>query len=49
MVSFAEKLIMPMLWFTVMLLLPFYFVDKKGFVKFSIGIGPFYDVQKKSL
>ncbi len=41
MVSFAEKLIMPMLWFTVMLLLPFYFVDKKGFVKFSIGIGPF--------
>jgi len=41
MVSFAEKLIMPMLWFTVMLLLPFYFVDKKGFIKFSIGIGPF--------
>lgn len=41
MVSFAEKIIMPMLWFTVMLLLPFYFVDKKGFVKFSIGIGPF--------
>ena len=39
--SFAEKLIMPLLWFTVMLLLPFYFVDKKGFVKFSIGIGPF--------
>lgn len=41
MVSFAEKIIMPLLWFTVMLLLPFYFVDKKGFVKFSIGIGPF--------
>ncbi|HAX48091.1 MAG TPA: glycosyltransferase [Ignavibacteria bacterium] len=41
MVGFAEKLIMPMLWFTVMLLLPFYFVDKKGFLKFSIGIGPF--------
>lgn len=41
MVSFAEKIIMPMLWFTIMLLLPFYFVDKKGFVKFSIGIGPF--------
>lgn len=41
MVSFAEKLIMPMLWFTVIMLLPFYFVDKKGFVKFSIGIGPF--------
>jgi len=41
MVSFAEKLIMPMLWFTAMLLLPFYFVDKKGFLKFSIGIGPF--------
>ncbi len=41
MISFAEKLIMPMLWFTVMLLLPFYFVDKKGYIKFSIGIGPF--------
>lgn len=41
MVSFAEKLIMPMLWFTVMLLLPFYFVDKKGYIKFCIGIGPF--------
>lgn len=41
MVTFAEKIIMPMLWFTVMMLLPFYFVDKKGFVKFSIGIGPF--------
>ncbi|MBN8584259.1 MAG: glycosyltransferase [Ignavibacteria bacterium] len=41
MVSFAEKLVMPMLWFTVMMMLPFYFVDKKGFIKFSIGIGPF--------
>jgi len=40
-VSFAEKLIMPMLFFTIMLLLPMYFVDKKGFTKFSIGIGPF--------
>lgn len=39
--SFAEKIMMPMLWFTIMLLLPFYFVDKKGFVKFSVGIGPF--------
>src|SRR3972149_3780806 len=40
-VSFAEKLIMPMLFFTIMLLLPMYFMDKKGFTKFSIGIGPF--------
>lgn len=39
--SFAEKLMMPMLFFTIMLLLPLYFVDKKGFVKFSVGIGPF--------
>ena len=39
--TFSEKIIMPMLWFTIMMLLPFYFVDKKGFVKFSIGIGPF--------
>ncbi len=48
MVTFAEKLIMPMLWFTVMLLLPFYFVDKKGFVKFSIGIGPFMLFKKSA-
>ena len=41
MVSLSEKIIMPMLWFTIMVLLPFYFVDKKGFVKFSVGIGPF--------
>ncbi len=41
MISFAEKIMMPMLWFTIMLLLPFYFVDKKGFVRFSIGMGPF--------
>jgi len=39
--SFAEKLMMPMLFFTIMMLLPVYFVDKKGFVKFSVGIGPF--------
>ncbi|MCC7158013.1 MAG: glycosyltransferase [Ignavibacteria bacterium] len=41
MITLAEKIIMPMLWFTVMMLLPFYFVDKKGYAKFSIGIGPF--------
>lgn len=41
MISFAEKLIMPMLMFTITMLLPFYFVDKSGFKKFSIGIGPF--------
>jgi chlorobactene glucosyltransferase len=39
--SFAEKLMMPMLFFTIMLMLPIYFVDKKGFIKFSVGIGPF--------
>ena len=41
MLTLAEKILMPMLWFTVTLLLPFYFVQKRGFVKFSIGIGPF--------
>jgi chlorobactene glucosyltransferase len=46
--SFAEKLIMPMLWFTIMVLLPFYFVDKKGFTKFSIGIGPFMMFRRKA-
>ena len=39
---------MPMLWFTIMLLLPFYFVDKRGFVKFSIGIGPFMMFKRSS-
>lgn len=48
MIGFAEKLIMPMLWFTVMLLLPFYFVDKKGYIKFSIGIGPFMMFKRKA-
>lgn len=48
MVTFAEKLIMPMLWFTVLMLLPFYFVDKKGFIKFSIGMGPFMLFRKTS-
>lgn len=48
MVTLAERVIMPMLWFTVMLLLPFYFVDKKGFVKFSIGIGPFMMFKRAS-
>ncbi len=41
MISFAEKLIMPMLLFTSMALLPFYFVDKNRFKRFSIGVGPF--------
>jgi len=48
MITFAEKLIMPMLWFTIMMLLPFYFVDKKGFTNFSIGIGPFMLFKRKS-
>jgi chlorobactene glucosyltransferase len=46
--SFPEKLLMPMLWFTIMLLLPFYFVDKKGFANFSIGIGPFMLFRQKA-
>ena len=48
MISFAEKLIMPMLWFTILMLLPFYFVDKKGFTNFSLGIGPFMLFKRKS-
>jgi chlorobactene glucosyltransferase len=39
--TLPEKIAMPMLFFTIMLLLPMYFVDKKGYVKFSVGIGPF--------
>ena len=30
-----------MLFFIAFVLLPFYFVDKKGFTKFAIGVGPF--------
>ena len=48
MVSAAEKIIMPMLFFTISLLLPFYFVGKKGFTKFSIGIGPFMLFKKNA-
>jgi chlorobactene glucosyltransferase len=39
--TFPEKLIMPMLYFTSFVLLPHYFVDKKGFVKFAMAVGPF--------
>jgi chlorobactene glucosyltransferase len=48
MISFAEKLLMPMLFFTLMLLLPMYFVDKKGFTKFAAGIGPFMLFRRKA-
>jgi len=48
MITFAEKLLMPMLIFTIMMLLPFYFVDKKGFVNFSVGIGPFMLFRRKA-
>ncbi len=41
MINMGEKIVMPMLVFTIMCLLPFYFVDKNGFKKFSLGVGPF--------
>jgi len=46
--SFWEKIIMPMLYFTVMLLLPFYFVNYTKLEKFSIGIGPFMLFRRES-
>ncbi|HEY3252260.1 MAG TPA: glycosyltransferase [Ignavibacteria bacterium] len=48
MISLAEKIIMPMFFFVVMLLLPLYFVEKKGFVNFSIGMGPFIMFKRKA-
>ena len=39
--TFSEKLMMPMLYFTSFVLLPHYFVDMKGFVKFGMAVGPF--------
>lgn len=39
--TFSEKLIMPMLFFTAFVMLPHYFVDKKGYTKFSLAAGPF--------
>ena len=39
--SFAEKIIMPMLFFIAFVLLPFHFVDKKGFTRFAMAVGPF--------
>ncbi len=39
--SFPEKIIMPMLFFIAFVLLPFHFVDKKGFTKFAMAVGPF--------
>lgn len=43
-----EKIIMPMLYYTVITLLPFYFVNRKGFPAFSIGIGPFMLFRRNS-
>jgi chlorobactene glucosyltransferase len=39
--SFPEKIVMPMLFFIAFVLLPFHFVDKKGFTKFAMAVGPF--------
>lgn len=39
--TLPEKIIMPMLFFTVFTLLPLYFVSKKGFTSFSMGMGPY--------
>jgi chlorobactene glucosyltransferase len=39
--TLPEKIIMPMLLFTVFTLLPLYFVSKKGFTKFSMSMGPY--------
>jgi chlorobactene glucosyltransferase len=46
--TFSEKLLMPMLFFIAFVLLPFYFVDKKGFTKFAIGVGPFMLFKKSA-
>ncbi|MCI0716495.1 MAG: glycosyltransferase [Chlorobi bacterium] len=48
MLSFWEKVVMPMPWFTIMMLLPLFLVDKKGFINFSAGIGPFMLFKRKS-
>jgi len=46
--TFPEKLIMPMLYFTSFVLLPHYFLDKKGFVKFAMAVGPFMLFRKSA-
>ena len=39
--TFSEKMVMPMLFFTVFTLLPLYFVGRKGYTRFSMGMGPY--------
>lgn len=39
--TFSEKLVIPLLYYTTFTLLPFYFLEKKGFSKFTIAIGQF--------
>ena len=46
--TFPERLLMPLLFFIAFVLLPFYFVDKKGFTKFAIGVGPFMLFKKSA-
>ena len=39
--TFSEKLVIPLLHYTTFTLLPFYFLEKRGFSKFTIAIGQF--------
>lgn len=47
--TYAEKLVIPILHFISFSLLPFYFLEKKGFKQFTIAIGQYMLFKKSSL
>lgn len=47
--TFSEKLVIPILHFITFSLLPFYFLEKKGYKKFTIAVGQYMLFKKSSL
>lgn len=47
--TFSEKLVIPILHFVTFSLLPFYFLEKKGFKQFTIAVGQYMLFKKSAL
>lgn len=47
--TFSEKLVIPILHFVTFSMLPFYFLEKKGFKQFTIAVGQYMLFKKSSL
>ncbi len=47
-ITFFEKLIIPILHFVTFTMLPFYFLEKKGYAKFTIAVGQYMLFKRSS-